>query len=187
MSPTSSQPCSPYQIDGTEVVGVTPGGWAERSGVLLEDELYAINDEPYLAMDPHKKVVALMGNYPMKLTFKRPIVRDITMEIFLNAKKMGVTTRGTIITKIERGSWARRVGLLVGDELVEVDHTSFRHSLGAGARNSLFARPRPLRVLVKRTAETILNRLREGKGIMVTREELDEMTEKVRGFFGQFL
>ena len=46
-----------------EVTAVDHPSWAAEKGVDVDDEIYAINGNPFMTMEPEDKIIYMMGRH----------------------------------------------------------------------------------------------------------------------------
>lgn len=104
---------------------ITSSGWAEDRGVLVGDELVEVDGEAVATMSKAGIGNALKRR-PLRLRFTRrgrrmfSVVADAS-DIRLGFVPAAMPPQPVLVEKVERGSWAERSGVAVGDELVTVD------------------------------------------------------------------
>ena len=64
------------KVNGVEVTSLQRGGWAMKGGVLLDDEVFAVDNIPFAPLSRAEKAMTLLANRPMTIKFKRPIIKD---------------------------------------------------------------------------------------------------------------
>ncbi|CAD7942519.1 unnamed protein product [Amoebophrya sp. A120] len=57
---------------GARVINVTPGGWAERSGVLINDEIAEVGGTGFSNLNDDQKIELFKKPRPFDIKFKRP-------------------------------------------------------------------------------------------------------------------
>lgn len=65
------------------------GGWGERIGLELDDEVNAVNGIKLFPLSMEKRLELLKGKKPMIVKFKRPAVKDGYFNVLMNAEKLG--------------------------------------------------------------------------------------------------
>ena len=58
------------QVAGSEIIFLKPGGWAEKNGVTLDDEIASINGVEFGTMSKTQKKMALTGQRYSKFASK---------------------------------------------------------------------------------------------------------------------
>eukprot|EP00392_Amoebophrya_sp_AT5.2_P017561 g17938.t1 len=57
---------------GARVINVTPGGWAERQGVMINDEIAEVGGTGFSNLSDEQKIELFKRPRPFEIKFKRP-------------------------------------------------------------------------------------------------------------------
>ena len=137
------------KFNGVEVTTIVPGGWAERQGVEIDDEIFEVQGEEFSKMTREQKLVVLQGPRPVAIHIKRPAIKDFYYSLTLAETKLGMGFKGARVSSVAAGGWADRSGIHPGDEIVEVGGINFA-SLADEQKINCFKQVRPFELRFKR-------------------------------------
>lgn len=150
------------RFNGVEITTVSKDSWAAREGVEIDDEICEVNGVAFGGKSSTEQLDLLKGARPMSIKFKRPIVKDTYYELSLNEDKVGMGFKGSRVSTVRPEGWAARCGILVNDEIAEVNGTGFSQ-LKEAEKVKLFKMDRPITLKLKRPAATIHERVSRGE------------------------
>jgi len=136
---------------GGEITTLVPGGWAERNGVELDDEVFKVDGIPVAGMLRSERNKLLQRKRPLKIEFLRPEIKDSYFTAICNDPGIGVTlvAGGTHVQTIEKLGWAHRNGIQWADQFVFINGKSMA-GMSAKKQDILLTGRRPLMIRVKR-------------------------------------
>lgn len=141
------------KFNGVEITTIVSGGWAERVGVEIDDEIFEVNGKEFGSMSREEKLLSLQGARPTSIKFKRPAIKDYYYLLTLNEQKLGMGFKGSKVSSVAAGGWAERNGIYPGDEIVEVAGQPFG-TLADDQKINAFKAARPFDLKLKRPAST---------------------------------
>lgn len=140
-------------VSGIEISSLEPGGWAEKAGLTVDDEIRKLNGVELVNLSRQEKLKMFRSKRPIQLSIKRPFLKDKYYSLSLEGEdvSLGLGFRDDVISKVRPDGWAAKQRVKVGDVIVSVDGVEFRPATEQ-ERVEVFKRPRPLKILLKRPA-----------------------------------
>lgn len=82
---------------------MVPGGWADRNGVELDDEIFEVAHKLFEPMTRQEKLAALQAARPITVKFKRPAIKDAYYTLTFNEEKLGMGFKGSRVSSCAPG------------------------------------------------------------------------------------
>lgn len=161
----------------TEIIHVNAGGFAERNGVEVDDEIWEIDGVSFDSMTEKDKFTIFTTKRPITIKLKRPKYKDTYYELRCDAAKLGLKYNKTTITTIVPGGWAAQNGVLRGDKLIEVNGELFE-KLDEQRIYDILRGKRPLIMQFKRPASVHIDQaaLAESEAKVEASRDLNDIT-----------
>lgn len=152
------------KFSGVEITTVTEGTWAAKNMVEVDDEIVEIDGIEFGSLSRPERVTALQSNRPISIKFKRPIIKDAYFTVELHETKLGMGFKNARVSNVTPTGWASRSGVLVNDEIVEVNGIGFT-GLSDEDKINQFRKPRPIDIRFKRPAKTQRGQALRGESV----------------------
>lgn len=151
------------KFNGPEVTTIVEGGWAERNGVEVDDEIYMVAGKPFKTMTNAERLKAFQeAPRPLEIQFKRPMLKDVYYSVNLTEKKIGMTMKGNFVKTVDPKGWGGVNGVQVGDEIAELAGEGYAQ-LTDEQRLQIFAGPRPIMLRFVRRNQLTVSALKAEK------------------------
>lgn len=112
-----------FRFVKSEIVHVVPGGWAEKNGIEVDDEIMTLNERKFNDFTTAKAKSYIVDTRPLTIKFKRPKFKDSYLNVeygglYLSGNH-GITLINNTVVDLANEGWGATV-LQVGDQVIEI-------------------------------------------------------------------